>query len=281
MDKEQEDTFLIRKILVAIDTSKHSQAALEAAASLARTMEANIHGLFVHDEIWNRVSKLPSMTTVNTLTGQVTSFKEDTMEERVRLLKNRLRRQLERISRQHELSHSWRSERGKVEEKILEAAEDADLITIGLKGASARRKVLGSSARKIIQQSNKPVLILKEGLRLGTTITAVYDGSKASQKGLEVALGIAEKNESTLTVFVVNNNSNARKQQNNQLENLLNDTSVFVEIERLNQTDVSRFLNSINRQKSGILIVPKELPLLTRSLQMILNNINCPLMMMS
>lgn len=280
MDEEQEETFLIRKILVAIDTSKHSQAALEAAASLARTLEANIHGLFVHDEIWNRVSKLPSITTVNTLTGQVTSFEDNTMEERVRLLKNRLRRKLEQISRQHELSHSWRSERGKVEEKILEAAEDADLITIGLKGASARRKVLGSSALKIIHQSNKPVLILKEGLRLGTTITSVYDGSKASQRGIQVALGLAEKKESTLTVFVVNNNSNARKQRDNQLENMLDDAPVFVEIERLNQPDVSLFLNSINQQKPGLLIVPKEQPLLSRSLQIVLNNINCPLLMM-
>lgn len=280
MDEEQEETFLIRRILVAIDTSKHSQAALEAAASLARTLEANIHGLFVHDEIWNRVSKLPSITTVNTLTGQVTSFEDNTMEERVRLLKNRLRRKLEQISRQHELSHSWRSERGKVEEKILEAAEDADLITIGLKGASARRKVLGSSALKIIHQSNKPVLILKEGLRLGTTITSVYDGSKASQRGIQVALGLAEKKESTLTVFVVNNNSNARKQRDNQLENMLDDAPVFVEIERLNQPDVSLFLNSINQQKPGLLIVPKEQPLLSRSLQIVLNNINCPLLMM-
>lgn len=281
MDEEQEEKFLFKKILVAIDASKHSQAALEAAASLARTMEANIHGLFVHDEIWNLVSRLPTVTTVNTLTGQVSSFEDDTMEERVRLLKNRLRRKLERVSWQHELTHSWRSERGKVEEKILEAAEDADLITIGLKGASARRKVLGSSARKIIHQSNKPVLILKEGLRLGTTITAVYDGSKASQKGIEVALGLAEKNENTLTVQVVNNDPEAEKQRNKQLENLLNGTPVFVEIELMNQPNVSRFLNSVNRQKSGLLIVPKEQPLLTRSLQIILNNINCPLLMMN
>lgn len=281
MDEESEKTVFFREILVAIDTSKHSHAALEAAALLARTMEANIHGLFVHDEIWNRVSRLPSITTVNTFTGRVTTFENDTMEDQVRLLKNRLRQKLENVSRQHQLTHSWRSEKGKVDEKILEAAKDADLITIGLKGVSARRKILGSSAQRIIKEADKPILILKEGLRLGTTITAVYDGSNESRKGIEMALHIAEKNETTLTVLVVDNNSEAQDEQNKKLENLLQDSPVFAEIELLDQPNTTHFINAINQQKNGLLIVPKNQPLLTRSLQIVLNNINCPLLMMN
>ncbi|MDX1642056.1 MAG: universal stress protein [Balneolaceae bacterium] len=282
MDEEEEKrTVLFQKILVAIDTSKHSQAALEAAADLARTMEANIHGLFVHDEIWHRVSRLPSVSSVNTLTGQVTTFEDDTMEDKVRLLQNRLRQKLEQVSKQHELIHSWRSVKGKVYEKILEAAEEVDLITIGLKGASARRKRLGSSARRIIMEADKPVLILKEGLRLGSTITAVYDGSSESQKGIEIALNIAERNESTLTVLFVSKEPDSEDEQNNRLKNLLQDATVFVEIEQLDQPNVIRFLNAINQQKSGLLIAPKNQALLTKSLQILLNNINCPLLLMN
>lgn len=281
MDNESEKDVLFREILVAIDTSKDSQAALEAAALLARAMEANIHGLFVHDEIWNLVSKLPSITAVNTLTGQVTPFENDTMDDLVRHLKNRLRQKLERVSRRHELTHSWRSVRGKVEEKILEAAEEADLITIGLRGTSAGKKVLGSSARRIIDRADKPILILKKGLRLGTRITAIYDGSKESQKGIKIALKIAERNESKLTVLVVNNSDEAQQERNKKLENLLQNNSVFIKIELLDEPSITGFLNSINRQKSGLVIVPKNQPLLTRSLQIILNNINSPLLMIN
>ena len=279
-DQEEEQTLYFQKILVAIDTSKHSQAALEAAAALARTMEAKIQGLFVQDEVWNRISRLPSLTTVNTLTGKVTSFEEKKMEEQVELMKNRLRKKLEQVSKHHQLAHTWQSVHGKVEEKILEAASEADLITIGLKGISARRKVLGSSARRIIEEADKPVLILKEGLRLGRTITAVYDGSSESLRGVQIALNIAENNNSTLTALILNNISD-EKEQYKKLENLLRGSPIFTEIQILENSNVSRLVNTLNSQKPGLLILPKNQPLLTGSLQLILRNINYPLLLMN
>lgn len=281
MDEETEKTVLVREILVAVDISKHSQAALEAAVALARTLEANIRGVFVHDEVWNHISRLPSISAVNTLTGQIFPFEDDTMEERVRLLESRLRQKLENISRRRDITHSWHSARGIVEEEILVAAKKTDLITIGLKGSSTRRKIMGSSARRVIEKTDKPVLVLKEGLRLGRTITAVYDGSTGSQKGIKMALDIAERNESTLKVLILNNELEAREDRNQKLESLFRNRNVFAKFELLDRPDASQFLNSVNQQKSGLLIVPKDLPLLKRSLDVILNHINCPLLMMN
>ena len=39
----------IRRILVALDTSPHSQAAMEAAIELAARFEAELAGMFVED----------------------------------------------------------------------------------------------------------------------------------------------------------------------------------------------------------------------------------------
>ncbi|MDZ7719270.1 MAG: universal stress protein [Balneolaceae bacterium] len=269
MVEENEKTILVREILVAVDTSKHSQAALEAAALLARILEAKIQGFFVYDEIWNRVSRLPSISVVNSLTGQISPFEDQTMENQVSVLENRLRKKLENISRRHKITYSWNSTRGKVEEEILEAAKNSDLITIGLKGASARRKVLGSSARRIIQQADKPILILKEGLHLGRKITAVYDGSEESYRAVQAALNIAERNESTITILMVNNNSELHSERNKEIEKLLRNSPVYAKVELLDQPNASRFLNSVNQQKSGLLILSKDQPLLRRSLQVI------------
>ena len=46
---EQEHALIIRRILVALDTSKHSLAALEAADELAAWLKAELFGLFVED----------------------------------------------------------------------------------------------------------------------------------------------------------------------------------------------------------------------------------------
>ena len=281
MAEDSERSILLREILVAIDTSTHSQAALEAAVALAKTMEANIQGLFVHDEIWNRISRLPSTRAVNALTGDVLPLENDTLEDQISILRNRLRRKLEYLSNRKQVKHSWNFLRGNVEDKILEAAENADMITIGLKGHSARKKKLGSSAKTIIQKADKPVLILKEGLHLGTTLTAVYDASEESQKGIRLALKIARKNNSTLKVLVVDNNPEALEQRNKELEKILDDTNVSVKVELMEGTDLGSFLNSINKQHSGLLIIPKSQPLLARALETVLIHINCPLLMVN
>lgn len=281
MAEEAKKTIFLREILVAIDTSTHSHAALEAAVALAKTMEANIQGLFVEDELWNKITNLPSTRAVNALTGDVLPLENDTLEHQVAILRNRLRRKLEKMSSQNRVKYSWSSARGNVEKKILEASENADLITIGLKGQSARRKNLGSSAKMIIQKAEKPVLILKEGLHLGTTLTAVYDASKESQRGIRLALKIAEKNKSSLKVLVVDNNPDAVDQRNKELEKILENNEVSVQVELMKSTDLGSFLNSINEQRSGLLIIPKSQPLLAKSFETVLLHINCPLLMVN
>ncbi len=281
MAEEAKKTIFLREILVAIDTSTHSHAALEAAVALAKTMEANIQGLFVEDELWNKITNLPSTRAVNALTGDVLPLENDTLEHQVAILRNRLRRKLEKMSSRNRVKYSWSSARGNVEKKILEASENADLITIGLKGQSARRKNLGSSAKMIIQKAEKPVLILKEGLHLGTTLTAVYDASKESQRGIRLALKIAEKNKSSLKVLVVDNNPDAVDQRNKELEKILENNEVSVQVELMKSTDLGSFLNSINEQRSGLLIIPKSQPLLAKSFETVLLHINCPLLMVN
>ena len=281
MPEDSNKSVLLREILVAIDTSSHSQAALEAAITLAKTMEANLQGLFVQDELWQKISKLPSTSTVNTLTGNVLPLESETLEDQVRLLRNRLRRKMEFMSRRNKVTYSWSSMQGKVEDKVLEASKNADLITIGLKGKSARRKRIGSSAKTIIQEADKPVLVLKEGLHIGTNLTVVYDASKESQKGIRLALKIAEKNNSSINVLVVDNNPDALDQRNKELENLVDGTSVSVNVELMENTDLGSFLNSINKQHSGLLIIPKSQPFLTKALETVLLHINCPLLMVN
>ncbi|HKL19976.1 MAG TPA: universal stress protein [Halalkalibaculum sp.] len=281
MPEDTNRTVLVREILVAIDTSTHSQAALEAAVALAKTMEANLQGLFVQDEVWQKLSKLPSTSTINTLTGNVLPLESETLEDHINLLRNRLRRKMEFLSRRNKVTYSWSSMQGKVEDKILEASENADLITIGLKGKSASRKRIGSSARTIIKKADKPVLILKEGLHLGTTLTVVYDASEESQKGIRLALKIAKKNNSSLKVLVVDNNPEVLDQRSKELESLLEGAQISVNVELMKNTDLGSFLNTINQQHSGLLIIPKNQPLLSKSFETILLHINCPLLMVN
>lgn len=283
MADDQNHTILLRKILVAVDTSAHSRAALEAAATLAKITEANIHGIFVQEEHWSKVSRLPSVKTVNELTGKSQSLEKDTIEKQVGRLKKRLYRQLKFISQRKEIDHSWETASGLVEEKILEAAKEADLITIGRRGRSfLRHKRLGSTAKAIIQQADKPILVLQKGLRLGTAITCIYDTTEESQRSLKLALSLTEKNDSRLFVLVIQNETDISSERDKSVEQMVDHTHVPVSITTMRQPSIGKFIHIVNRQKPGLLVIPKSQPYLQNdSLETTLEYLNCPVLMVN
>lgn len=279
---DEPDKILIREILVALDSSSHSRAALEAAAALARTMEASIHGLFVEDDNWHRISKLPSVSEVNELTGDINPLAEQKIDKEIKLLENRIQKQLRLISRLNEIKHSWKTTRGSVEEKVLEAARETDLITIGMKGHSySKSKRLGRTAKKIIEKSKKPVLILQEGLTLGDTVITVFDASTDSRKTVRFALTIAEKNESELFVMIVSNDNDSSKERFRELKKHLTNISVKADVKLLQQSNIWEFMYAVNNHKGGLLILPRDQPFMkNRSLDLLLNHIGCPILLM-
>lgn len=279
MAPESDKEKLLREILVAIDTSPHSEAALEAAVALAEILEANIQGLFVQNELWERLSELPSTTAISELTGREGPFEQETVEEQMKLLRSRLRRKLKYVSSRHRVTHNLRFTRGRVEEEVLEAARRVDLITIGWKGHSARGQRLGSSARAIIREADKPVLILEKGLRLGTVLTVAYDASEESRKGLRLALEIAQKKNSTLNVLVFGEADDELENRYDEVRRMLDDARVFAEVELMGRPDLGGFINAVYRQRCGLLIMPRDLPMLAGSLETVLRHIGCPLLL--
>ncbi|MGB7837261.1 MAG: universal stress protein, partial [Terrimicrobiaceae bacterium] len=55
----------IRRILVALDASAHSRAALEAACELALGLDAELSGLFVEDINLLRLAQLPFASEIS------------------------------------------------------------------------------------------------------------------------------------------------------------------------------------------------------------------------
>ncbi|MDX1670829.1 MAG: universal stress protein [Balneolaceae bacterium] len=282
-EEEQQKQLTFQRILVALDTSGHSRAALEAAARLAKLSEAELKGLFVQDAEWHRLSQLPSLQEVRDLTGELQSLERNSMKKQIHLLEKRVEEMVRLISRQADVKHSMETAVGSIEEKVLEAAKDADLITIGRAGHSysSQRKV-GRTARGIIEKSDKPVLLLQRGSRLRRSIVAVYDGSESSKKGLKIARQLAEIQGGTLTILVLRNDPDAIRERDRDFEDLVGNGSLAVRVLTVDKADQYNFTKMINRLHSGLLVIPKDQPLFDAgSLDTLLNRIDCPLLLMN
>lgn len=272
----------IEHILVAVDHSAGSRLALNAAALFAKITRANIYGLYVQDEHWEQVSGMPSTTVVNKLTGITQRFDENRLDRHIKKIANRLQREIEDVSRRHEVAHRWKSVRGQVIEEILKAGKEADLVTIGRRGDSMlQQKKMGSTARAIIKRSEKPVLVLAEQPIYHQAVTVVYDGTEESERGLQLGLDLAKGNRSKLFILALGNRNNDQTDLNKKLEQLAGDADISVEIKPLQRATAGNFIHSVRRKKPGLVIIAQDQPVLQDgSPELLLHYLKCAVLLM-
>jgi nucleotide-binding universal stress UspA family protein len=181
----------IRRILVALDSSRHSLAALEAAGELAAHTEAELLGLFVEDINLLRLAKLPFASQVSWTARAAESVDSARMERELRAQAEQARQALAAVAGRLRVPWSFRVVRGEVAAEVLAAAEKADLLTLGKRGLALSGQRLGSTAHAALTRLRRPLLLSQHGSRLRQPVLVVYDGSEGSRQALNVALGLA------------------------------------------------------------------------------------------
>ena len=104
----------IRCILVALDTSAPSQAALESAASLAERLNADLEGIYVQDQDLLRLAQLPVGREVGLASARRRDLDPQGMERAWRVQAAHAKTALERVAKRHHLHSSFRIARGNV-----------------------------------------------------------------------------------------------------------------------------------------------------------------------
>lgn len=190
----------IRRILVALDASAHSLAALEASMELAALLGAELEGLYVEDENLHHLTRLPFAKEVDSVSGETRRLRPSDVETHLRRQAERVRGSFERNARRHQVRWRFRTSRGRVPARIREAAADADLVIVGVRSrtptpgpGSTTRALVGSTAR---------VMILRRGARLDRGVRVVFDGSAAAVEALDLGREVALERGAQLTVVL-------------------------------------------------------------------------------
>ena len=193
----------VRRILVALDASPHSHAALEAAAALAVPLQAELAGIFVLDAELLRMSALPEARETGLTSARRRTLNPETMERALKLQAERARKSLEDIARHHRLATTFQLMRGNVLAELLRAAEQTDLLAMGFMGQmNVTRPRLGSTVRGVTSRAACSVLLLSPGVRKGSAVVAVYGRSANANSALAIASQLADQRDSPLVVLV-------------------------------------------------------------------------------
>jgi nucleotide-binding universal stress UspA family protein len=247
----------IRRILVAIDVSVHSLAALEAAAELAASVHAELVGVFVEDETLLRAIGLPFAREYGAYSARSREIDIAELEQQLRARAGLARKALASAAQRHQVQSSFRVIRGPVTQDLLAAAGEVDLITLGRAGwslAGGGRR-LGSSVRAILARGTGLTLVIEHGVRLGLPVVAVYDGSALAQRAVLVAADLARARCTRLNVLIQAGEGQSGQDMQDDLAVWLQGQGLEARVQQVLTRDKSALIAAIRRQGCGLLVV--------------------------
>jgi nucleotide-binding universal stress UspA family protein len=279
--KKSEQEIVIRRILVALDASTHSLAALEAAANLAASLHAELIGLYVEDENLLHFAGLPFAQEVRSPTAHRRSIDSDRMEQELRLEASQARHALELAADRVSARWSFRIVRGQVTEVVLAAALEADLLAMGRVGRPLlSRSRLGSTARAASTKTGRSVLLIRDGSDLSYPVLVTYDGSVAARRSLAFAAKLARASGDDLNVLLLANTKEEADLLNKEMSEWLKENNLSARTQWMPLATVANLAKTVQAAENCVLVLGGETPLLrAKALQELLDETDCPVML--
>lgn len=275
----EQEVRLLRRILVALDASHHSLAALEAAAELAASLEAELHGLYVEDI--NLLHAAGSPVAREVRYPYVTGGRMDRarMERELRAQAAQAQRALVTTCQRRQIKWSFRVVRGDVTAEVLEAASEADLLTLGRASRPLMQRIrLGSTARAAATRSPRSVLLIQRDVVVRPPVMVVYEDSRAARQALWMAAHLAQKQEKYLGVLILVRPQDDVQRLQNQISNWLRGEGLMVRSQLLPANNVKMLAQTVRAEQGGVLVLSvTTLP--ADALDVLLDEVDCPVLL--
>lgn len=249
----------IRRILVALDASPHSLAALEAAIQMAMQSGAEVAGIFVEDVNLSRLAAMPFAREVCLISATSRQFDMECVERHLHAQATRIRHSLAGQAERASVRWSFHVARGSVAQEVLSAAADADVVVLGRSGSSlVRGRRLGSTARAVLSGAPRATMLVQQGTRIQAPFWVLYDGSPPSRRALAAAAGMVAETNERLTVLLPVADVDEAAALRDEIADWLRAREVSADYRVLSASNVSALVQMlrVQGQGKGTLILP-------------------------
>lgn len=249
------------RVLLTLQTSEPAPDLLSTAIALARSLPAQLAGLFVEDIDLLRLAALPFTREVGAASGTVRPIDLPDVERAFKRQAEHAKRSLAHAAQKLQLPWSFQVARGTLLDEVLAAAA-ADLVVTGRQQSVARS--IGSGSRAA------------GGEQL---VSALFDASDAGFRALTAALHLAQGHPELLLLLVPSNGARSHM----EIERLAADwLGARVASTRVQLVSAARALtrHTLGRVRSRALVVPaSSLPDARKQVRMLLELSDCPIVL--
>jgi nucleotide-binding universal stress UspA family protein len=246
----------VEHILVALDKSSHSLAALQAAIELASHYHANLKGVFVEDINVLNLAKMPFRKEVGEYTATVREITQDGLSREISVQSRWVTRFFQNTINQTDVNADFAVLRGNIHEIVNIESQACDLVVIGKSGTHPLgRHRFGSTAKALIELHQKPLLLIEENTQLGSPIILMYENSPIGKISLETARDLMDPAE-TLMIFLIADDPDVFLKLNTELNQWAFENQIIISIESFKSQAVSRLIGMVERMKTGLFILP-------------------------
>ena len=276
----EERVLRVRRIVVALDASPHSQAALEAAVELAALMEAEMLGLFVEDVNLLRLAELPFPQEICVSTTTCRQLDVQAIECELRAQAVRLRHTLAMHAGRARVRWSFQVARGVIAHELLAAAAEADMITLGRTGHTVSGRGLGSTARAVLSRAPCLTLLMRQGERLQVPVMVLYDGSPLARRALGTACRLLEGRARHIIVLVPAADEETVEGIKSEVSQQLRESELMPRYHVVRVPNAQRLARAIQTEPLGTLVLPVQSSALSQEeLVDLMNEVQVPILL--
>ena len=248
-----------QRIVVAVDASHHGRVALEAAADLAKELQAELQGLFVEDVNLLRLAGLPFAHEIMGSSAAQRQLELSRMERKLRANAEQVRAALASTAVRAKVQWSFGIARGHLAQTTLAAADEADLSIVGHESLSLR------------------VVPSRRTVRAEARIAVVYDGTPTSQRALDLATRFVSATSADLLLLIRGANAEDVKELQAQCNRLLPPEQRWTGVDLSSAADAQTLIEAVHAYRPRLLFINRDNALLSKdTFERLISELACP-----
>lgn len=268
------------RVLILLDGSRLSLAALEAAAEIAAARNAEVLGIFVEEINLLRTAGYGFAQEVGSSSGVVRPLEMAALEARLQALADQARRALQQTMARRGLAQTLKLCRGRVAEEVLNLMQPQDLVVLGRVGWSAIPGArLGSTARVLLRQAPGEVLLWTESRpqRQSRVVVLLNHDQAANHRAVRVAAELARRSKQPLSVLIRSRSADDQPLTEDILSYLQRE-GIVARVKRVALTSASAAVRALQEEGASQLVLSRNNSLLAdQHADVLLSELNLPI----